>query len=35
VGDRVLFSKYSEIEVTLKNKKYLLLKEDDILGIVK
>jgi chaperonin GroES len=34
VGDRVLFTKYSEIEVTLKNKKYLLLKEDDILGIV-
>jgi chaperonin GroES len=35
VGDRVLFAKYSETEVTLDNEKYLLLKEDDILGIIK
>jgi chaperonin GroES len=35
VGDRILFAKYSETEVTLENEKYLLLKEDDILGIIK
>jgi chaperonin GroES len=34
VGDRVLFAKYSETEITLDNEKYLLLKEDDILGII-
>jgi len=35
VGDRVLFAKYSETEITIASEKYLLLKEDDILGIVK
>jgi chaperonin GroES len=35
VGDKVLFAKYSETEITLNNEKYLLLKEDDILGIIK
>jgi len=35
VGDKVLFAKYSETEITLDSEKYLLLKEDDILGIIK
>jgi chaperonin GroES len=35
IGDKVLFAKYSETEITLDNEKYLLLKEDDILGIIR
>lgn len=35
VGDKVLFGKYSGTEVTLDGKEYLILKEEDILGIVK
>lgn len=35
VGDRVLFAKYSETEINIQNEKFLLIKEDDILGIVK
>jgi chaperonin GroES len=34
IGDKILFAKYSETEITLNNEKYLLLKEDDILGII-
>ena len=34
VGDKVLFAKYSETEVTIGNDKLLLLKEDDLLGII-
>ena len=33
-GDRVLFAKYAETEVTLKGQKFLLLREDDLLGIL-
>ena len=33
-GDRVLFSKYAETEVKVENEMLLLLREDDILGIV-
>lgn len=34
-GDRVIFAKYSGSEITLDNKKYLVLNTDDILGIIK
>ncbi len=33
-GDKVLFSKYSGSEVKLDGEDYLIMKEDDILGIV-
>ncbi|MBH2006778.1 MAG: co-chaperone GroES [Myxococcaceae bacterium] len=33
-GDRVLFSKYSETEIKLNGESFLLLKEDDLLGII-
>lgn len=34
-GDRVVFAKYNGSEITLDNKKYLVLNTDDILGIIK
>lgn len=34
VGDTVLISKYGGTEVKIEDKKYLLLREDDILGII-
>ena len=34
VGDRVLYAKYSGTEVKLEDKKYLILKESDILAIL-
>jgi chaperonin GroES len=33
-GDRVLFSKYSETEVKIGGETMLLLREDDLLGII-
>jgi chaperonin GroES len=33
-GDRILFGKYSGSEVTLDGEEYLVMKEDDILGIL-
>lgn len=33
-GDRVLFSKYGGTEVKLDSEDYLIMREDDILGIV-
>jgi chaperonin GroES len=33
-GDRVLFGKYSGTEVKLEGEEYLILREDDVLGIV-
>lgn len=33
-SDRVLFAKYAETEVKLEGQTYLLLREDDILGIL-
>ena len=33
-GDKVLFSKYAGSEVKLDGEEYLIMKEDDILGIV-
>jgi chaperonin GroES len=35
VGDKVLFAKYSETEVSLNNEEYLLIKEEDILAVIK
>ena len=34
-GDKVLFGKYSGTEITSDDKEYLILKEEDILAIVK
>jgi chaperonin GroES len=34
VGDKVLFGKYSGTEVKLDNEEYLIMREDDILGII-
>ena len=33
-GDRVLFSKYGGTEVKLEGEDYLIMREDDILGVV-
>jgi chaperonin GroES len=33
-GDRIFFSKYSGTEVKLDSEEYLILKQDDVLGIV-
>jgi chaperonin GroES len=34
VGDRVLFAKYGGTEVTIDGEQLLILREDDILGVV-
>jgi chaperonin GroES len=34
-GDKVLFGKYSGTEIKLEGQDFLILKEDEILGIVK
>ena len=34
VGDRVLTSKYGGTDVNIDDEKYVLLREDDILGII-
>lgn len=34
-GDKILFGKYSGTEIALDGKEYLILKEEDILAIVK
>jgi chaperonin GroES len=34
VGDVVLFAKYSGTEIKMDGKKYLIMRESDILGIV-
>ena len=33
-GDRVLFGKYSGSEVNLDNEEYMIMREDDILGVI-
>ena len=35
VGDKVLFGKYTGTEIAIDGKEYLILKEEDILAIVK
>lgn len=34
VGDRILFGKYSGTELKLNGEEYLMMKEEDILGIM-
>lgn len=34
VGDKVLYGKYSGTEITVDEKQYIILREDDILAIV-
>ncbi len=33
-GDKVLFGKYSGTEVKLQDKEYVVMREDDIMGII-
>jgi chaperonin GroES len=33
-GDRVLFSKYSGSEVTIEGEEHLIIREDDVLGVI-
>ena len=33
-GDKILFGKYSGTEVKMGNEEYLIMREDDVLGIV-
>ncbi len=33
VGDRILFGKYSGSEVTISGEEYLIVREDEILGV--
>jgi chaperonin GroES len=35
VGDRILFGRYSGTELTVEGEEYLMLKEEDIVAIVK
>jgi chaperonin GroES len=34
-GDRVLYGKYSGTEVTLGDEQYLILRESDVLAVIK
>ncbi|UCD55329.1 MAG: co-chaperone GroES [Candidatus Omnitrophota bacterium] len=34
-GDKILFGKYSGTEITADDKEYLILKEEDVLAIIK
>ncbi len=34
VGDKVLYGKYSGTEVTVDEEEYLIVKEDDVLGVI-
>ena len=33
-GDKILFGKYSGSEVKIEDEEYLILREDDILGVI-
>jgi chaperonin GroES len=33
-GDKVLYSKYGGTEISLDGEKYLIMREDDILGVI-
>jgi chaperonin GroES len=35
VNDRILFGKYSGSEVKIEGTEYLIMREDDVLGIIK
>ena len=34
VGDKVLFGKYAGTEIKLEGKEYMMMREEDILGVV-
>ncbi len=34
VGDKILFSKYAATDIKIEGEEYLIMREDDILGIV-
>ena len=34
VGDKVLFGKFSGTEIKIEGKEYLMMREDDVLGVV-
>jgi chaperonin GroES len=34
VGDRILFGKYAGTEVKINDKEHLIIKEDDVLGVI-
>jgi chaperonin GroES len=34
VGDVIFFDKYSGSKVTMENKDYLIIKEEDVLGVI-
>ena len=34
VGDRILFGKYAGTEIKVDGKEYLMMREDDVLGVV-
>ena len=34
VGDRILFGKYSGTEVKIEGQEYLIMREDDVLGVI-
>ena len=34
VGDRILFGKYSGNEIRVNNEDYLIMREDDVLGVL-
>ena len=34
VGDRILFGKYSGTEVKIEGEDYLIMREDDVLGVI-
>jgi chaperonin GroES len=34
VGDRILFGKYSGTEIKLDNEDYLILREEEVLGVI-
>lgn len=33
-GDRILFGKYSGTEISIKGEEHLIMREDDILGVI-
>ena len=35
VGDKILYGKYSGTEINLEEKEYLIVKEEDVLAVVK
>jgi len=34
IGDKILFGKYSGSEVKLEDEEYLIMREEDVLGIL-